>query len=255
LPRSIFKCASLFTERSTNAVKNTLELIAGKRNAWKIKEFIFAMQNDRTSIFTTDLSDIEYSLPFLYDTIVSLRGYHERKEDIEGLRYLYNILLTDVFAGDNSYCENARAYIELLLLIIDTNKFETVFDFCEKIQEYSDNLQARIGKKKVPIQIATIHEYKGKERDSIYIWNDSQGVFPARKTNLGVREELEEERRVHYIAWTRAKKKLTVYTKKGESGRFLNESKIPIENGDEIGGKLTGMAKNDPLDMSDEEYI
>ena len=238
LPRSIFRCASLFTERSTNAVRQSLEILVGKQNAWKIKEFIYVLQNDKESIFTVSLDDIEYSVPFLYDLIVNLREYHSRKEDIEGLKYLYNYMLTDVYDGDSTYCENARAYIELLLVIIENNRFENVFDFCEKIQEYSDNLNLRISKPKVPIQIATVHEYKGKERDSVYIWNDSTDIFPSRRADLNNEDELAEERRVHYIAWTRAKKKLTVYTKKGSRGRFLNECKVDVQNGDVIGGSL-----------------
>lgn len=238
LPRSIFRCASLFTERSTNAVRQSLELLVGRQNAWKIKEFVYVLQNDKESIFTIDLEDIKFSVPFLYDLISTLREYRNRNEDIEGLKYLYNYMMTEVYQGDSTYCENARAYIELLLVIIDTHNFENVFDFCEKIQEYSDNLVLRVGKPKVPIQIATVHEYKGKERDSVYIWNDSTDIFPSKRADLSNEEELEEERRVHYIAWTRAKKKLTVYAKRGQQGRFLIECKTDVKNGEIIGGKI-----------------
>ena len=238
LPRSIFRCASLFTERSTNAVRQSLELLVGRQNAWKIKEFVYVLQNDKESIFTIDLDDIKFSVPFLYDLISTLREYRDRNEDIEGLKYLYNYMMTEVYQGDSTYCENARAYIELLLVIIDTHNFENVFDFCEKIQEYSDNLVLRVGKPKVPIQIATVHEYKGKERDSVYIWNDSTDIFPSKRADLSNEEELEEERRVHYIAWTRAKKKLTVYAKRGQQGRFLIECKTDVKNGEIIGGRI-----------------
>lgn len=238
LPRSIFRCASLFTERSTNAVRQSLELLVGRQNAWKIKEFVYVLQNDKESIFTIDLEDIKFSVPFLYDLISTLREYRNRNEDIEGLKYLYNYMMTEVYQGDSTYCENARAYIELLLVIIDTHNFDNVFDFCEKIQEYSDNLVLRVGKPKVPIQIATVHEYKGKERDSVYIWNDSTDIFPSKRADLSNEEELEEERRVHYIAWTRAKKKLTVYAKRGQQGRFLIECKTDVKNGEIIGGRI-----------------
>lgn len=238
LPRSIFRCASLFTERSTNAVRQSLELLVGRQNAWKIKEFVYVLQNDKESIFTIDLEDIKFSVPFLYDLISTLREYRDRNEDIEGLKYLYNYMMTEVYQGDSTYCENARAYIELLLVIIDTHNFDNVFDFCEKIQEYSDNLVLRVGKPKVPIQIATVHEYKGKERDSVYIWNDSTDIFPSKRADLSNEEELEEERRVHYIAWTRAKKKLTVYAKRGQQGRFLIECKTDVKNGEIIGGRI-----------------
>lgn len=246
LPRTIFRCASLFTERSTGAVKSTLELLVGRSFAWRIKEMMIALQNDKESIFTVDMKDIEHSIPskeFL-DLIMTLRMYRQDGKDIEGLKYLYSYLITNVYNRDNSYCENARAYIEVLLYIIDTNNFESVWDFCEVVQEYSDNLQLRINKPKVPIQIATVHEYKGKERDSVYIWNDSQGVFPSSKCDIKNIEEFEEERRVHYIAWTRAKKKLTVYTKAGSKGMFLGEADVDVKSGEQIGGNMSTPLKS-----------
>jgi DNA helicase-2/ATP-dependent DNA helicase PcrA len=76
------------------------------------------------------------------------------------------------------------------------------------------------------VVLTTAHESKGKEWDNVYIWNDSKGVFP----NTGgyrnlTSEEYEEERRIHYIAWTRAKEKLVIYTS-DKKGAFLEECKV-----------------------------
>lgn len=255
LPRTIFRCSSLFTERTTSAVGSTLELLVNdKRLAWRLKEMMIAMKNDKQSIFTVDMDDIKHSIPKqeFIDLIETLRMYREQGNDMDGLKYIYSYLITEVYNRDNSYCENARAYIEVLLYIIDSNNFTSVWDFCEKVQEYSDNLQLRVGKPKVPIQITTVHEYKGKERDSVYIWNDSKDVFPSSKCDIGNIEELEEERRVHYIAWTRAKKKLTIYTKTGNKGMFLQEATVDVKVGETIGGTMNSQLHSNGIQLDNE---
>ena len=90
------------------------------------------------------------------------------------------------------------------------------------MDDLNERLQARVGKN-YGISISTVHEFKGKERDSIYVWNDSEGVFPSPKTDLKELSQVEEERRVHYIACTRARCKSTIYSLMGSTGMFLNE--------------------------------
>ena len=138
-------------------------------------------------------------------------------------------MLVDVFGGDSAYCESARAVLEVLIYILDNNSFSTVNEFLEEIELLNDKLGARLKKSKVPILISTVHEFKGKERDSVYVWNDSDNVFPSSKCNVYDKEQVEEERRVHYIACTRAKQKETIYTIRGKEGMFLREMDLPIE--------------------------
>ena len=56
----------------------------------------------------------------------------------------------------------------------------------------------------------------------MYVWNDSVGNFPYTKNGEIDKDELEEERRVHYIACTRAKEKMTIMAQ-GSGGQFLAE--------------------------------
>ena len=77
------------------------------------------------------------------------------------------------------------------------------------------------------VKLTTVHEAKGKEWDSVYIWNDNDGVFPAQVGQRGLTPaEYEEERRIHYIAWTRAKEKLVIFADKNNCSPFLNECDI-----------------------------
>ncbi|MBR4314679.1 MAG: ATP-dependent helicase, partial [Lachnospiraceae bacterium] len=79
-------------------------------------------------------------------------------------------------------------------------------------------------------QIVTVHESKGKEYDSVYVWNDTEGVFPSNKCNMESENDLAEERRVHYIACTRAKKKSSIYTLNGKVGLFVREMNCRMTN-------------------------
>ena len=72
-----------------------------------------------------------------------------------------------------------------------------------------------------------------------YIWNDSDGVFPSSKTDIRNEDELQEERRVHYIACTRAREKSTILCKGGSEGLFVTEMDTKVQAiTPEIGGTL-----------------
>ena len=59
------------------------------------------------------------------------------------------------------------------------------------------------------IKLMTIHSAKGLEFDYVYITGLEENLFPS-SLSIGSRKELEEERRLFYVAITRAKKSLTV---------------------------------------------
>jgi DNA helicase-2/ATP-dependent DNA helicase PcrA len=59
------------------------------------------------------------------------------------------------------------------------------------------------------IKLMTIHNAKGLEFDNVFITGVEEGIFPAIKS-MESEEELEEERRLFYVAITRAKKNLAI---------------------------------------------
>lgn len=100
-----------------------------------------------------------------------------------------------------------------------------IFEFAALIDNINERLEQNIKKKYYQATITTVHEYKGKEADSVYIWNDTEGVFPSKKENtlLTSVEAEAEERRLHYVACTRAKQKETILAIKGMEGMFTKE--------------------------------
>ena len=77
------------------------------------------------------------------------------------------------------------------------------------------------------VQLTTMHSSKGLEYAYVYILDAAEGITPYKKAVLEA--DLEEERRMFYVAMTRAKKELTIcYAKKTGSkemkvSRFLQE--------------------------------
>ena len=263
LPRKILSVTSLFTERTTKGVQNALELFVFRGLAWKIRELIQTLKNDdsqgnKVSIWTLNERDIEYSCPEILPIVQAIKkiilnpdGTRNRQKEIDGLKFVYKYLKVNTYGGDSAYCESARAYIDAMLYLLDSKDFDSVFDFQEEVNTYNDRLKARINKKKALISIVTVHEFKGKERDSTYVWNDSDNVYPPSKTNIEDESQVEEERRVHYIACTRAKKRNSIYSIKGKEGLFLKEMGVDLVDPIPITGALRKSVSIDGLSPSD----
>ena len=56
------------------------------------------------------------------------------------------------------------------------------------------------------VRLMTVHAAKGLEFDNVFLLGMSEGIFPSRKTKT--REAMEEERRLAFVAMTRARKRL-----------------------------------------------
>jgi len=56
------------------------------------------------------------------------------------------------------------------------------------------------------VKLMTIHSAKGLEFPVVFLCGLSEGIFPGKRANT--REKLEEERRLAYVAFTRAKDRL-----------------------------------------------
>jgi superfamily I DNA/RNA helicase len=78
-----------------------------------------------------------------------------------------------------------------------------------------------------PLSLATAHGTKGLEFDHVAVIGLDDGRFPsARSVAEAVEPEraLEEERRLAYVAWTRARRSLTLVFDPGAPSQFLLEA-------------------------------
>lgn len=112
-------------------------------------------------------------------------------------------------------------------------------NFLERSALYSDQDQDQ---SRESVRLMAIHSAKGLEFDLVFLIGAEEGIFPGYRS-LESQTELEEERRLAYVAITRARQKLYItasnsrliygQTKYNVLSRFVSE--IPAENIEELG--------------------
>jgi len=86
--------------------------------------------------------------------------------------------------------------------------YETLGDFLEHVSLVMDNDAADDVEK---VTIMTIHAAKGLEFDHVFLPGWEEGVFPSQRSlDEGGLASLEEERRLAYVAITRARRRCTI---------------------------------------------
>lgn len=134
-----------------------------------------------------------------------------------------------------SYASFRRMKVEELYEILDelseaAKPYADYDSWFLHIEEYGKKLKTQTGQKKElsdSIEIATMHGSKGLEYHTVFIPDANETVMPHQKATLP--EDIEEERRLFYVAVTRAKKRLFVsyvkekYNKPMSASRFVGE--------------------------------
>lgn len=139
----------------------------------------------------------------------------------------------DMLKNDNSVeapgrIENLK---ELVSVMGDHENYPTLAEFLEHVSLVMDNDNALDHNK---VMLMTLHSAKGLEFDAVFLPGWEEGLFPhQRSLDEGGSTALEEERRLAYVAITRAKKKLCILTafsrrvygqwQTNTPSRFLNE--------------------------------
>lgn len=109
--------------------------------------------------------------------------------------------------------------------------YETVKREASKFKSNKEWLEFIDGNKKIvdetheeAVSIITMHASKGLEYKVVFLPDVNQGVIPSAKSLRNM--DVSEERRIFYVALTRASKKLHVYSVKNEMGRKCNKSQF-----------------------------
>jgi DNA helicase-2/ATP-dependent DNA helicase PcrA len=114
---------------------------------------------------------------------------------------------TAMLQADRS-AESAGRLENLAELTRAMEEYESLQAFLEHVSLVMDNDEARQGDR---VTIMTIHAAKGLEFDIVYLPGWEEGVFPSQRSlDEGGLASLEEERRLAYVAITRARRKATI---------------------------------------------
>jgi len=164
----------------------------------------------------SSLSPVEFIGYLLKETayLESLRNdknFEERQENIGEL--------ISFASGFSSVDE----LIERISLLESTDQPKSI----GQEKQRSDSLQNTTASQnnKSPIRLMTIHMAKGLEFDNVFLVGASENILPHERA-IFKEDDIEEERRLMYVAMTRAKKKLSISFFRNAS-RFLYE--IPPE--------------------------
>ena len=133
-------------------------------------------------------------LPEFYDELLIRTGYAamlEQKGDVESRTRLENV--RELRSSILTYLENADApslsgFLEEIALYTDIEQYDRTAD---------------------AVVMMTVHSAKGLEFPEVYLVGAEDGLFPSARA-IGEPEEMEEERRLCYVAITRAKRRLTI---------------------------------------------
>lgn len=161
------------------------EYIALSRSAKTLMEFT-ALINQ----LTVRLSEV--SLDVFVDEVLDRTGYRQMIRDMgkEEADRLDN--LKEFISGVIEYQESAEEpslteFLEVTALVADVDRYDESAD---------------------AVVLMTIHSAKGLEFPQVFLPGFEDGIFPGLQTVMAGPEEIEEERRLAYVAITRAKEEL-----------------------------------------------
>ncbi len=134
------------------------------------------------------------SLPDFYDELLIRTGYVD----------MLNAKDTE---ENKTRLENVRELKSSIQAYIQNTDTPSLAGFLEEIALYTDLEQYNAGDDAVVMM--TMHSAKGLEFPHVFLVGFEDGLFPGMRC-IGDKEEMEEERRLCYVAITRAKKSLTI---------------------------------------------
>ena len=188
-----------------------------KSSAAKLKSFTDMIEEMRRRL-------PDCPLPEFYDYVCERSGYApalREKDDVESRGRLENV--QELKSSILTYLENAEG------------TEPSLSGFLDEIALYTD-LDSRADGDNC-VTMMTMHAAKGLEFPQVFVVGMEEGIFPGNRA-MGDGAEMEEERRLCYVAMTRAREKLTLTNARQRTlygrttpcmpSRFLNE--IPEEN-------------------------
>ncbi|MBE6728324.1 MAG: ATP-dependent DNA helicase PcrA [Ruminococcaceae bacterium] len=164
----------------------------------------------------------EISISELFEEMLEKSGYR-------------NALLCENTDEARDRLDNVKEFTSTIKQYELETEEPTLSGFLEQIALFSDIDSMDADDDKVVLM--TIHSAKGLEFDKVYLVGMEEGIFPGTQSVYGGEAEIEEERRLAYVAITRARKQLTITraqnrllygkTDRNLPSRFLRE--IPSE--------------------------
>jgi DNA helicase-2/ATP-dependent DNA helicase PcrA len=195
-------------------VKNAKEYAALQKSVAKLQGFTDIMEGLRAKAE-------EMELPDFYEAVMTDTGYLAAMESKRTI-------------DSRTRVENIKELKSSIQGYMDNHPDGDLAGFLDEVALYSD--LDNVDSDENTVTIMTMHSAKGLEFPAVFVVGMEDGLFPGTRS-IGEPEEMEEERRLCYVALTRARENLYVscahqrmlfgHTTMNKPSRFLDE--IPDE--------------------------
>ena len=211
--------------------KNDLLRISNKPNRYISRD---SLSSSKANIET--LFDYYDDKSYMIKRIIELREHLRTIKNLKpatALRYIRNVVGYDEYIEE--YCdmngiESDDCYTVLGDLENSASEFNTFSDWFVHMEEYKEELieaRTKSNEDDIGVRLMTFHSSKGLEFDIVYIIDVNEGSVPYKKAKGA--DEIEEERRMFYVAMTRARHKLFICYCKENFGKSIGKSDFIVE--------------------------
>lgn len=213
---AFFRVINYPTRGIGNTTINKLALLATQyeKPIWDIVENLDKIPNDFNSGIRRRLGDF-YTLIKNFQLIEEKTPAYELAKKIAAASGMMKALFEDKTPEGVSRYENLEAVLNGVKMYEDDFATENegaaarLVDFMLNVALLTDMDEKDDENDKDRVSLMTIHAAKGLEFPFVYIGGLEENLFP-NSMSVNSRAELEEERRLFYVAITRAMKKLTL---------------------------------------------
>lgn len=176
----------------------TIENLENKASAMHVSMYD-AIESGKELVFKNTIEKIrqkqsELSLTELVDFILEETGMRRELESEKSMEADIRLENLEEFKSITKHFEERMGFISL-------EEFLEEISLVADIEEHKDTQDV--------VTLMTIHSSKGLEFDYVFLVGMEEGIFP-HSNSFSSQEDIEEERRLCYVAITRAKRKLYV---------------------------------------------
>jgi DNA helicase-2/ATP-dependent DNA helicase PcrA len=155
----------------------------------KLNEFVTMIQSFATELTTKPAYDLGMHIAAASGLLVEVNA----DRTPEGVARVENI--QELLAGLKEFSERE----------LEDSSIPSLSDFLIDVALLTDTVNTDVDESKC-VSLMTIHSAKGLEFANVFIVGMEENLFPS-QMSLNAREDLEEERRLFYVALTRAEKR------------------------------------------------
>lgn len=227
-------------------IKDMEKIIYFSENPDDVEVFSDIYYKIKTYLSKEEVAQLEYKpinssiFDYLYEIVDDEKAYNlmDKEKQIKHIRkltidrkisYIYTYMgykdYIKMFSSKyNEVIFNKDLYLESIINF--TKGLKTIDEFYERIETYKNYVNRN---KNSNLILSTIHKSKGLEYDNVFVVDLVKNEFPMIVDQDDKENELEEERRVFYVAMTRARENLHLISLKKRFGIKVEPSPFYLD--------------------------